>query len=70
VRIKVKSCPEFFEKEKSGLKPNTVRKLDGLDLIEIENTEGKESFVRTIRDISVFDGRVIISFGKKTGELK
>lgn len=29
MRIIVKSLPENFEKEKSGIKPNTVRELDG-----------------------------------------
>ena len=60
------SCPDYFEKEKSGIKPNTVRQLnDGeynmLKLwfksrphhhIIIKSTESKAHFHRTITDMS------------------
>ena len=62
MEILVKSKPEFWEKEKRGLKPNTVRVLDGFDKIEIMNTETKDTFIRTITDISVFGKQIIISF--------
>jgi hypothetical protein len=62
MRIIVKSTPENFIKEKSGAKPCTVRKLDGKDTIEIINAETGELAVRTITDITVWDGRIIISF--------
>jgi hypothetical protein len=66
MRILVKSIPENFEKEKSGVKPCTVRRLDGKDVIEIINTETNELVERTITDISVWDGRIIISFKAET----
>lgn len=62
MKIIVKSTPENFEKEKAGIKPCTVRKLDGKDTIEIINTATGELAVRTITDITVWDGRIIISF--------
>jgi hypothetical protein len=72
--VKFKSHPIFFDKEKSGLKPNTVRmvptadeRFEALDqriagIIEIENTETKEVFQRVITDISFWNGQFIISW--------
>ena len=73
--IRFKSIPMFFEKEKYGLKPNTVRELSGaewdlllnnithLDKIWITSTEDEtEFFTRTITDISFFDNRFIFSW--------
>lgn len=62
MKLVVKSYPENFEKEKSGIKPCTVRKLDGDDIIEIINTETGEKIERTITDISFWKGEIIISF--------
>lgn len=63
--VEFKSVPEFFEKERSGKKPNTERffeddtdeRLTKLDLglakrIRITNTDTKEAFERTITDIT------------------
>ena len=64
--ITFKSRPEFFNKEESGIKNNTVRylsdeearKVDRVQclfsevLIQITNTETGDSFRRVIRDIS------------------
>ena len=60
--IEVKSIPENFEKEKLGIKPCTIRKLDGHDMLRIKNTETNEVIERIITDISYWDGRIIISF--------
>ena len=62
MRLYVKSIPENFEKEKSGVKSNTVRELDGNDIITILNTETGESIERKITDISVWKGKLLISF--------
>ena len=62
MRIEVKSYPENFEKEKSGIKPCTIRKLDGKDEIKIVNTKTGETIERTITDITVWKGEIIISF--------
>ena len=65
--IEFKSLPEFFEKEVSGIKNNTVRLVDSVEdkkilsmrdnikYIRIINTDNKECyslFVRTITDIT------------------
>ena len=62
MKISVKSIPENFEKEKLGIKPCTVRTLDGKDVIEITNTETGEKHEGIITDISVWKGTIIISF--------
>jgi hypothetical protein len=49
-------------KEKSGIKPCTLRKLDGADIIEITNTDTGEKIRRTITDITEWKGELIISF--------
>jgi len=74
--INFKSCPEFYEKEKDGRKPNTERFFDGADntkrkqrlernepyLIRITNTKTGESFLRRITDISRWEDIWIISW--------
>jgi hypothetical protein len=62
LRIYVKSFPENFDKEKSGVKSSTVRELDGNDIIAILNTETGESIERKITDISIWKGKLLISF--------
>ena len=64
MKIKVKSIPENFEKEKSGIKPCTIRKLDGNDIIEITNTDSGDKIERIITDITIWKGEIIISFKK------
>lgn len=78
--VKFKSLPEFYFKEKRGLKPNTVREIDYRDerftkLIEgkeryitIENTKTKECFTRFISDVSVHKNLMIISWVHSEGE--
>lgn len=62
MKITVKSNPEFYRKEKLGVKPNTVRILDFKDEITVENTETGESFTRILKDISVYNGMIIFSW--------
>jgi len=76
-KIQFKSLPEHWNKEYSGLKPNTVRKVDIdvrfqlLDrfvkkpfqlIIEIVNTETLEKFQREVKDVSTFTDLYIISW--------
>ena len=65
MKIIVKSIPENWEKENDGRKPNTVRHLDGADVIEVVNTETGEKFEEVITDIRNWKGMIIISW--KTG---
>ena len=65
MKITVKSKPEFYRKEKLGVKPNTVRILDLKDEITVINTETGESFIRMIKDISTYNGMIIISWKNK-----
>lgn len=77
--IKFKSIRENYHKEKSGIKPNTVRKIDIKDerfkiikkwydfhcydlWIYIYCAELNEYFERQIKDITYFNGYVIISW--------
>lgn len=68
-----KSTPEMYEKEKSGVKTNTLRKIDeqdsrfkllrlGCRLIFIQNKETGEEFGRRITDYTEWDGYAIISW--------
>lgn len=68
-----KSTPENFEKEKSGVKPNTIRNhldwnLDRIELYEkathvgIRHTQDKDSFIRKITDKTSYDVNKIISW--------
>jgi len=52
----------MWEKERSGRKKATVRKLDGKDTIIFVNTETGETFERRITDITVWKDLIIISF--------
>jgi hypothetical protein len=62
MKILVKSTPENWAKENDGRKPNTVRKLDGGDVIEITNTETGEVQSHVITDITTWKDDVIISW--------
>ena len=74
MQVEFKSIPEYFIKEKSGRKSNTIRDYNSLDkrhklLIEgraetimIKNTETKETFVRKITDVCFFKGMLVISW--------
>lgn len=64
MKIEVKSTDENFEKEKSGIKPCTIRELDGKDVIKITNKSTGEVIERKITDISIWDEHLIISFDK------
>lgn len=76
--IYFKSNPFFFYKEKSGQKPNTIRKVgdndtrfdDLLEMIQtreygqivIKNNKTGEEFTRQITDVSYYDENFIISW--------
>ena len=62
MKIFVKSTPDNYEKEKSGIKNNTVRRLDGKDTIAITNTETGDFFIRNIKDITTYKDLIIITF--------
>lgn len=62
MKIIVKSIPEYYEKEKNGTKPNTVRKLDGNDTIEVHNTETGDKFERKLTDLTEYKGTIIFSW--------
>ena len=65
MKIFVKSNPEFFDKERIGYKPNTIRWIDGHDTITVENAVTGEKFEREIEDISVYKDAIIISWKQK-----
>lgn len=71
--IQFKSIPEMFEKEKSGAKSNTLRKIDlkddrfkwlrqGHKRLVIINTVTQETFERFITDYTEWEGWAIISW--------
>jgi hypothetical protein len=72
--VDFKSYPENFFKEKSGVKPNTLRQIDTDDLrfyilkrgaadkIRITNTATGEFFIREITDYSEWKGWAVISW--------
>ena len=62
MQIIVKSTPLNWAKEKAGIKPNTVRELDGMDVINVVNTETGKTFVREIQDITVWRRNIIFSW--------
>lgn len=78
--VEFKSSPEFFVKERDGLKPNTVRiieysderflRLDSGDVkfIRVFNTETNECFDREITDYSEWKGFAIISWKHPKGD--
>ena len=71
MKIEFKSLPEYFAKEKSGVKNNTVRIVDIADArfkilsehncgerdleIVIENKDTGEKFKRTLKDVTFFN---------------
>ncbi len=73
-RVCFRSSPENYEKEKSGVKLNTLRKIDHDDLrftylknkqvnyITITNSETTDSFTRKITDYTEWNGWAIISW--------
>lgn len=76
--IEFKSLPIYFDKERSGVKNNTVRELSTeddrykvlvkrpLDLwIKIINSENGRYFLRKIRDVSIFKKLIIITWEHK-----
>ena len=75
--VTFKSTPEFYEKEKDGIKNNTVRESDNgvrfeslknVNLqteqcyVKIVNCETKEFFSRKIRDISIYNNIYILTW--------
>lgn len=67
MRLKVRSIPENWDKEFNGNKPNTIRVLDGNDVIEVENTETGDVFTRRITDITTWKGMIVISWKHENG---
>ena len=61
MRIEVKSIPENWEKEKD-IKPNTIRILDGNDIIAIKNTVTGQVIEGIITDITNWKGIIDISY--------
>lgn len=71
--IRFNSLPSIYQKEKSGIKPNTVRFTNDWDqerwnafekakFVIIKNKHTKESFKRRIEDKTIFSNLVIISW--------
>lgn len=69
MRIIVKSNSENWEKEKSGIKSNTLRCLDGKDEIMVINAETGVAFERPITDITIWKGQIIISWRHEKDKL-
>jgi len=82
--FKFKSQQPYYDKERHGIKNNTVRVIDlnderFLDLIywnrvgwndgdiqiQITNTETKNFFIRDIRDISIYNNLMVITWNEK-----
>ena len=75
--VQFRSIPEMFEKEKSGRKPNTIRKIDlrderftalrrGCKRIMIIKTDLSDCFERYITDYTEWEGYAIISWRTST----
>lgn len=72
--VEYKSTPENYENEESGVKPNTVRLIDGPDprVLSLQSGEAKRIritkttdgswFERTITNVTFFNNHVIISW--------
>lgn len=73
--VEFKSVPVFFDKELSGIKPNTLRKIDPADdrftrlrngtarFIRIRRSDSPcNSFLKAITDYSEYEGWAIISW--------
>lgn len=69
MKIIVKSVPENWSKE-CGIKPNTIRELDGKDVINIINTVTGHTIEANITDLTIWKGQIIISFDKQTINIK
>lgn len=80
--VRFKSTPANWNKEKSGAKANTVRRLDTDErfetlrkwadtgkygTIEMQNTETKEVFKRDVSDVTFWADSVIISWRGQNG---
>ena len=78
--VTFKSVPEFYNKELTGVKPNTVRDVDtdprfdllrewaktrDFGFIQIINTETGKNFLREVTDVSFFKDQVIVSWRSK-----
>lgn len=62
MKVYVKSDTENWIKEITGLKPNTVRVLDGNDTITVLDPVTKKTFTRKIKDITIWKGIIIYSW--------
>ena len=74
--IQFKTIDRLFEKEKSGIKNNSVRKITGnewiifvenlrfLKVIKITTVDLCDCFEREIRDISILDDLVIFTWNQ------
>lgn len=72
--VSFNSVPKNFDKEKSGVKPNTFRKIDDFDPrfqmlkngevshITIRNPVSGETFTRKVTDYTEWGGYAIISW--------
>ena len=79
--VEFKTENRYFWKERAGLKPNTVRRIDGRDerfislhegvakKIRIVHVDNGLSFERHITDVTFFEGTVIISWADGVGAL-
>jgi hypothetical protein len=74
--VRFKSLPEYHVKEKSGVKPFTVRDIEegdpriealraGCKLVEITLPDNTDPFVRTITDYGEWNGKALISFANQ-----
>lgn len=76
--VRFKSLPNYWQKEKDGRKPNTIRKIKDEEKFEIllkfmdneiselniiiHNTFNGESFERQIKDVTEWNNLLIISW--------
>lgn len=72
MRVTFKSLPEYYRKEESGRKSNTVRMIGDDERfkgrpteIEIVNVRTHESFIRKITDITDYNGMRIFSWSSE-----
>ncbi len=79
--VEFKSIPIYYNKEKSGIKPNTVREEHELDerfallrkephpqWIKIINRDTEEFFHRRITDVTIWNRLFIISWKHEEGK--
>ena len=70
ITVSFKSVQKIYEKEKSGKKPNTVRKFEDSDVrfqcepthIKIRKKGSREWFKRELTDVTYWNGLVIYSW--------